>query len=77
MTILPIAPIHQDLQSGALTHAPLINPSPVRRLMISYPADRPTPRLAKFAGNMLAKTAKSLVESGVWAGHFNGDENWD
>lgn len=77
MTILPIAPIHQDLQSGALSHAPLINPSPVRRLMISYPADRPTPRLAKFAGNMLAKTAKSLVESGVWAGHFNGDENWD
>lgn len=71
MTILPIAPLHTDIKAGTLTHAPLINPSPVRSLMISYPSDRPTPRLAKFAGQTLAQSALALVEAGTWSGHFN------
>ncbi|MFK7754337.1 MAG: LysR substrate-binding domain-containing protein [Sedimentitalea sp.] len=75
MTILPIAPIHRDIQSGELTHAPLINPSPIRRLMMSYPADRATPRLAKFAGAMLTQSARDLGESGVWSGHFNSEHS--
>ena len=73
VTILPIAPIHRDIQANSLTHAPLINPSPVRRLAISYPADRPTPRLAKFAGDALAQSTRDLVDRGVWSGHFDAE----
>lgn len=52
-TILPLAPIHEYIAAGRLTGAPLIDPVPVRRLAISYPADRPVPRLARFAGKAI------------------------
>lgn len=69
-TVLPLAPIHEELQSGRLDAAPLVNPVPVRRLIMSYPTDRPTPRLARFAGQVIATTVNSLVESGVWPGRI-------
>lgn len=70
MTVLPLAPIQDEIVSGHLTHAPLINPVPIRRLMMSYPSDRPTPRLAKFAGQVLTMTAKELVDKGIWSGRL-------
>jgi len=72
-TILPLAPIYDEISAGTLIYAPLADPEPTRRLMMSFPADRPTPRLAKFAGQVLTDTAKSLVESGVWSGRFSND----
>lgn len=69
-TILPLAPIHADVSRGALTAAPLIDPAPVRRLVLSLPADRPSPRLARFAGRAIAEIVADQVERGVWPGQL-------
>lgn len=52
-TILPPASIHSDLEASRLSAAPLVEPVPERRLVLSYPADRPTARLARFAGDTI------------------------
>lgn len=67
-TILPLAPIHRDLAAGDLCAAPLHNPVPVRRLVLSFPTARPTPRLARFAGQVVAAQIAQMVERGVWSG---------
>jgi DNA-binding transcriptional LysR family regulator len=70
VTVLPLAPIHAELTEGQLTAAPLINPVPVRRLIMSYPTDRPMPRLARFAGQIIATTVTTLVQQGIWPGRI-------
>jgi DNA-binding transcriptional LysR family regulator len=70
VTVLPLAPIHEELEAGRLRAAPLVDPVPVRRLIISFPTDRPVPRLARFAGQAIAATVRSLVERGIWSGHL-------
>jgi LysR family transcriptional regulator, nitrogen assimilation regulatory protein len=70
VTVLPLAPIHEELKAGRLDAASLINPIPVRRLIMSYPTDRPTPRLARFAGQVIATTVSALVEKGIWSGRI-------
>ncbi len=69
-TILPLAPIHRDLALGQLCAAPLQNPVPMRRLILSYPTDRPVARLARFAGQVIASTVTRMVEQGVWPGRL-------
>ncbi|GGH53485.1 LysR family transcriptional regulator [Frigidibacter albus] len=70
VTVLPLAPIHRDLAEGRLCAAPLINPVPMRRLVLSYPTDRPTPRLARFAGQIIATNVARMVDQGIWAGRI-------
>lgn len=67
-TVLPLAPIHSDLADGQLSAAPLKNPVPVRKLIMSYPTDRPVPRLARFAGQVIASNVTRMVLEGVWPG---------
>lgn len=69
-TILPLAPIHKDLALGQLCAAPLRNPVPVRRLILSYPTDRPVPRLARFAGQVIASNVTLMVRQSVWPGRL-------
>ena len=69
-TILPLAPIHRDVLVGRLVYAPIEGPTPSRRLMLTYPTDRATLRLARFAGNVMTATASDLVRSGVWSGRL-------
>ena len=69
-TILPLAPIHRDVLVGRVVYAPIEGPTPSRRLMLTYPTDRATPRLARFAGNVMTATASDLVRSGVWSGRL-------
>ena len=69
-TILPLAPIHSDIVAGSLTGAPLIDPVPARRLTLSYPAERPVSRLARFAGEAIAGIVSDLVERGIWVGQL-------
>ncbi|MBP0439926.1 LysR substrate-binding domain-containing protein [Tianweitania sediminis] len=70
MTILPLASIHGDLKDGRLRAAPLVDPVPMRKLIMSYPTDRPVPRLARYAGQVIAATIASLVRKGVWTGNL-------
>jgi LysR family transcriptional regulator, nitrogen assimilation regulatory protein len=67
-TILPLAPIHEDIATGRLRAAPLIDPVPVRRLVLSFAADRPVTRLARFAGDAIAGIVDDHVARGIWAG---------
>jgi LysR family transcriptional regulator, nitrogen assimilation regulatory protein len=67
-TILQKAPIHHELALGQLCAAPLINPVLKRRLIMSYPTDRPVPRLARFAGQTIASSIAGMVEEGIWPG---------
>ena len=67
-TILPLAPIHQEIADGSLSFQPLSNPVPRRRLRLSIPADRPPTRLARFAHTALQTSVKNLAVSGDWPG---------
>lgn len=69
-TILPLAPIHRDVREGRLIYAPIEQPTPSRRLTLTFPTDRATPRLARFAGQVMTATASELVRSGVWSGRL-------
>lgn len=69
-TILPLAPIHSEITLGQLTYAPLAGPKPLRRLMLTMPADRPVPRLARFAAQSIETTAARLVTQGIWSGRL-------
>lgn len=69
-TILPLTPIHADVGVGDLTAAPLIDPVPVRRLILAYPADKPASRLARFAGQAIEDVVKDHVERAVWIGQL-------
>jgi len=69
-TILPLPPIHDDIATNRLAAAPLIDPVPVRRLVLSYPADRPVLRLARFAGDTIADIVTDHVERGIWPGQL-------
>ena len=69
-TILPRAPIHRDLSAGELCAAPLVNPEPMRRLVLSSPTDRPLPRLARFAGQVIGAKVTDMVDQGIWPGRL-------
>lgn len=70
LTILPLATIHHDVMSGRLSAAPLVDPTPLRRLMLAYPADRPISRAARFASESIAAIVADLVQRGIWPGHM-------
>ncbi len=67
-TILPKAPIHGDIMQGHVRAAPLLDPAPVRRLVMAYPNDRPVTRLARFAGQVIATNVALMVDREVWQG---------
>lgn len=69
-TVLPLPSIHDDVAAGRLTAAPLIDPSPTRRLVLSFPSDRPISRAARFAADSITAIATELVTRGVWSGHL-------
>jgi len=69
-TILPLAPIHESVVANVLTAAPLVDPVPVRRLVLSFPADRQTPRLARFAGKAIVDIVADQVDRAVWVGQL-------
>jgi len=69
-TILPLASIHEDVVGRRLTAAPLIDPVPSRRLVLSFPSDRPTPRIARFAGQAIVDIVTDQVERAVWVGQL-------
>ena len=69
-TVLPLAPIHEEIKSGNLKYAPIVNPIPKRRLMLSVPSDRPTTRLARFAYDALKTSTRTLVDTGEWPGRI-------
>jgi len=68
VTVLPPAPVHAQIASGALRAAPLIDPCPVRKLVLIYPSERPVGPAARFVGEAFAGIAADLVERRIWLG---------
>jgi DNA-binding transcriptional LysR family regulator len=69
-TVLPLAPIYERISSGELRAAPLVNPTPTRRVVMTYPADRPISPAMRFTGEAFASIAARLVAEGIWAGEL-------
>ncbi len=69
-TVLPLSPIYDDIANGQLAAAPLIDPAPVRRLVLAYPSDRSVSRLARFAGETITAIVGDLVERKIWPGEL-------
>lgn len=70
LTMLPLAPIFALIESGALTAAPLVDPTPERKLAVVHSADRPVSRAARFVGERFVAIAADLVERSVWRGRL-------
>jgi LysR family nitrogen assimilation transcriptional regulator len=70
LTALPLAPIYAQIESGALCAAPLIDPAPMRKLVLVFPADRRVSPAAKFVGDAFVEIADDLVSRNIWAGHM-------
>jgi len=68
--ILPLAPIYNRVSSGELSAAPLRDPAPTRRVVMTYPADRPVSPATRYVGDAFAAIAAELIEQGVWAGRL-------
>jgi LysR family transcriptional regulator, nitrogen assimilation regulatory protein len=69
-TVLPLAPIYSLVRGGALCAAPLVNPTPARKLVLAYSADRPVSPAARFVGDLFMEIAADLVDRKVWLGHM-------
>jgi DNA-binding transcriptional LysR family regulator len=69
-TLLPLAPLHEDVAQGSLTAAALVDPLPTRRMALSFPGDRPITRAARFAADAIATIVADMVQRGVWSGEL-------
>ena len=73
LTILPLAPIHVEIALGGLCHAPLVDPTPMRRLVLAVAADRSVTRLGAFASDEMVAAVQRLAHTGIWSGHLLSD----
>ena len=69
-TVLPLAPIHTLVESGVLSAAPLVDPTPTRKVVLAYPVDRPVSRAARFVGDTFTQIASDLVAQRIWGGQM-------
>jgi DNA-binding transcriptional LysR family regulator len=74
MAILPLAPICHRVGAGLLSAAPLCDPAPVRRVVMTYPLDRPVLPAARMIGATFAHIATELVTAGTWSGRMLIDD---
>ncbi|CAM3941310.1 HTH-type transcriptional regulator CynR [Pseudomonas reidholzensis] len=70
LTALPLASIYGHLQNGTLCAAPLVEPTPMRKLVMVSPADRKVSPATRYVGETFVELASELVEQGIWAGHM-------
>ncbi|MEZ0170578.1 LysR substrate-binding domain-containing protein [Microvirga sp. TS319] len=69
-TVLPLAPIYEDVTAGRLVALPIRDPSPTRQLVLSYPSDRSASRAAGLAGESLKAIMADHVSRGIWRGEM-------
>mgnify|MGYP000922532889 CR=1 FL=1 len=68
LTILPLAPIHSEISGTQLSYTRIVDPTPVRRLVLAIGADRTVTRLTAFAIEQLVGAIHRLTASGSWPG---------
>lgn len=69
-TIMPLPPLHGYLKEGSISVAPLIDPTPERRVVVCYAADRAISPAARYLGRSFQTLAAELVRGGKWGGRL-------
>jgi LysR family transcriptional regulator, nitrogen assimilation regulatory protein len=69
-TVLPLAPIYRLVEEGSFSAAPIIDPTPTRRVVIAYPLDRKLSPAARFVAQAFRDVAADLVKRNVWVGEI-------
>lgn len=69
-TVLPLAPIHKLIAEKKLSAAKLVNPTPTRKLVLAYSAERPVNPSARFVGEAFSEIARGLIKRGEWMGRL-------
>lgn len=69
-TVLPLAPIYALVKAGDLCAAPLVDPTPTRKLVVAFPLDRPITPAARFVGQAFREIAADLVHKNIWIGEM-------
>lgn len=69
-TALPLASIYAHIKTGNLCAAPLIEPTPMRKVVMVFPADRHVSPATRYVGDTFVELATGLVNQGIWAGHM-------
>ncbi|MFG1270722.1 LysR family transcriptional regulator [Xanthobacter versatilis] len=69
-TVLPLAPIYNLVKAGDLCAAPLVDPTPTRKLVVAFPVDRPITPAARFVSQAFCEIAADLVNRNVWIGEM-------
>jgi len=69
-TILPLAPIYSLVSSGQLCVSTIVDPTPVRTVVLAYSADRPVTPAARFVGDTFRAVAADLVKRKIWSGQL-------
>lgn len=70
VTVLPLAPIHAEVEAGRLEAAPIVEPVPTRRLVIARAADRAATPAMRFVAQTIVEIAADLAARGVWRGRM-------
>lgn len=67
-TVLPLAAVDAERQAGTLCTAPIENPTPTRKLVLTRSLVRPATNAVRiFADTLVAETA-AMVREGAWQG---------
>ena len=66
-TILPLSAVDREIKSGQLCAAPLIEPTPMRRLVLASARDRPPNRAGQSTAALIMSTVEKLVKNGSWS----------
>lgn len=69
-TVLPLAPILAQVNAGILSATPIIDPTPVRKLVMAYPKDRPLPPAARYVSSVFREIAEDFVGRDIWVGRM-------
>jgi len=72
-TILPLAPIHEQVETGELTFAPIVAPTLSRKLIVAQPLNRPSTKAVEKFSHELQTEVAEMIESGVWGGRLLTD----
>lgn len=71
-TVSPLAPIHTLAREGALVATRLKDPTPERKLVLVFPADRPIGPAARVVGEAIVAITRDLIERKAWTGRLLG-----
>ncbi len=73
-TVLPLAAVHEEVGSGRLAAAPIVDPPLVRKLMLAEPLGRRPSNAARRFAAVLREEVAAMVRAGTWQGQLLGDD---